>query len=48
MVFRIPYLLEHILSVFTLEPGDIRTTGTPARVGEAKKPSREGCGRSTT
>jgi 2-keto-4-pentenoate hydratase/2-oxohepta-3-ene-1,7-dioic acid hydratase in catechol pathway len=40
MVFRIPYLLEHISSVFTLEPGDIISTGTPAGVGEAKKPPR--------
>jgi 2-keto-4-pentenoate hydratase/2-oxohepta-3-ene-1,7-dioic acid hydratase in catechol pathway len=40
MVFRIPYLLEHISSIFTLEPGDILSTGTPAGVGEAKKPPR--------
>lgn len=40
MVFRIPHLLEHISSVFTLEPGDIISTGTPAGVGEAKNPQR--------
>ncbi len=40
MVFRIPDLLEHISSVFTLEPGDVISTGTPAGVGEAKKPPR--------
>jgi 2-keto-4-pentenoate hydratase/2-oxohepta-3-ene-1,7-dioic acid hydratase in catechol pathway len=40
MVFRIADLIEHISSVFTLEPGDIISTGTPAGVGEAKKPPR--------
>lgn len=40
MVFRIADLIEHISSVFTLEPGDIVSTGTPAGVGEAKKPPR--------
>jgi 2-keto-4-pentenoate hydratase/2-oxohepta-3-ene-1,7-dioic acid hydratase in catechol pathway len=40
MVFRIPELLEHISSVFTLEPGDVISTGTPAGVGEAKTPPR--------
>ncbi len=40
MVFRIADLIEHISSVFTLEPGDIISTGTPAGVGEAKTPPR--------
>ena len=40
MVFRIPYLIEFISSVFTLEPGDVISTGTPAGVGEAKNPQR--------
>ena len=40
LVFGIPELIEHISSVFTLEPGDIISTGTPAGVGEAKKPPR--------
>src|SRR5580700_3859549 len=40
MVFRIADLIEHVSSVFTLEPGDIISTGTPAGVGEAKKPPR--------
>jgi 2-keto-4-pentenoate hydratase/2-oxohepta-3-ene-1,7-dioic acid hydratase in catechol pathway len=40
MVFRIADLIEHISSVLTLEPGDIISTGTPAGVGEAKKPPR--------
>lgn len=40
LVFGIPELIEHISSVFTLEPGDVISTGTPAGVGEAKKPPR--------
>jgi 2-keto-4-pentenoate hydratase/2-oxohepta-3-ene-1,7-dioic acid hydratase in catechol pathway len=40
MVFRIPYLIEFISSAFTLEPGDVISTGTPAGVGEAKTPPR--------
>ena len=33
MVFRIPFLLHYISQYFTLEPGDIVTTGTPHGVG---------------
>lgn len=40
MVFGIPDLIEYISSVFTLEPGDVISTGTPAGVGEAKTPPR--------
>ena len=40
MVFGIPELIEYISSIFTLEPGDIISTGTPGGVGEAKKPPR--------
>ena len=40
MIFRLPDLLEYISSVFTLEPGDVISTGTPAGVGEAKNPPR--------
>lgn len=40
MVFGIPELIEYISSVFTLEPGDVISTGTPAGVGEAKVPPR--------
>ena len=40
MVFQIPYLIEHLSSVMTLEPGDIISTGTPAGVGMAKTPQR--------
>lgn len=40
LIFRIPELIEHLSSVFTLEPGDIISTGTPAGVGFARKPPR--------
>jgi 2-keto-4-pentenoate hydratase/2-oxohepta-3-ene-1,7-dioic acid hydratase in catechol pathway len=40
MIFQIPYLIEHLSSVFTLEPGDIISTGTPAGVGMGKTPQR--------
>jgi 2-keto-4-pentenoate hydratase/2-oxohepta-3-ene-1,7-dioic acid hydratase in catechol pathway len=40
LIFRIPDLIEHLSSVFTLEPGDIVSTGTPAGVGFARKPPR--------
>ncbi len=40
LIFRIPDLLAHLSSVFTLEPGDIVSTGTPAGVGFARKPPR--------
>ena len=35
-----PQLIAHLSSVFTLEPGDIIATGTPAGVGFARKPPR--------
>lgn len=40
LIFGIPSLVEFLSSVFTLEPGDIITTGTPAGVGFSKKPPR--------
>jgi 2-keto-4-pentenoate hydratase/2-oxohepta-3-ene-1,7-dioic acid hydratase in catechol pathway len=40
LVFRIPDLIEHLSSVFTLEPGDVVSTGTPGGVGEARIPPR--------
>jgi len=40
LIFRIPGLIEHLSSVFTLEPGDVVSTGTPAGVGFARKPPR--------
>jgi 2-keto-4-pentenoate hydratase/2-oxohepta-3-ene-1,7-dioic acid hydratase in catechol pathway len=33
MAFGIPFLLSHISSFMTLQPGDIVATGTPAGVG---------------
>jgi len=40
LIFPIPVLIEHLSEVFTLEPGDIVSTGTPAGVGMARKPPR--------
>jgi 2-keto-4-pentenoate hydratase/2-oxohepta-3-ene-1,7-dioic acid hydratase in catechol pathway len=40
MIFKIPQLIAFLSSVFTLEAGDIITTGTPAGVGFGKKPPR--------
>ena len=40
LIFRIPDLVAHLSSVFTLEPGDVVSTGTPAGVGYARKPPR--------
>jgi 5-carboxymethyl-2-hydroxymuconate isomerase len=36
MINRIPQIIAHISSIFTLEPGDIILTGTPAGVGQVK------------
>lgn len=40
LIFGVPKLIEYLSSVFTLEPGDIISTGTPAGVGFARKPPR--------
>jgi 2-keto-4-pentenoate hydratase/2-oxohepta-3-ene-1,7-dioic acid hydratase in catechol pathway len=40
LIFKIPDLISYLSSVFTLEPGDIVSTGTPAGVGVARKPQR--------
>jgi 2-keto-4-pentenoate hydratase/2-oxohepta-3-ene-1,7-dioic acid hydratase in catechol pathway len=40
LIFKIPDLVSYLSSVFTLEPGDIISTGTPAGVGAARKPPR--------
>lgn len=40
LIFNIPQLIEYLSSVFTLEPGDVVTTGTPAGVGFSHKPPR--------
>jgi 2-keto-4-pentenoate hydratase/2-oxohepta-3-ene-1,7-dioic acid hydratase in catechol pathway len=33
LIFDVPALIEYISAAFTLEPGDVITTGTPAGVG---------------
>jgi 2-keto-4-pentenoate hydratase/2-oxohepta-3-ene-1,7-dioic acid hydratase in catechol pathway len=40
LIFGVPDLIAYLSSVFTLEPGDIISTGTPAGVGFARKPPR--------
>src|ERR1700730_10341732 len=40
LIFKLPKLIAYLSSVFTLEPGDIIATGTPAGVGFARKPPR--------
>lgn len=40
LIFKIPDLIAFLSGVFTLEPGDIVSTGTPAGVGFARKPPR--------
>jgi len=38
LIFTVPKLIAFLSSVFTLEPGDVISTGTPAGVGFARKP----------
>jgi 2-keto-4-pentenoate hydratase/2-oxohepta-3-ene-1,7-dioic acid hydratase in catechol pathway len=40
LIFDCFALVEHLSTAFTLEPGDVITTGTPAGVGFASKPPR--------
>jgi 2-keto-4-pentenoate hydratase/2-oxohepta-3-ene-1,7-dioic acid hydratase in catechol pathway len=40
LIFNIPKLIAFLSSVFTLEPGDVVSTGTPSGVGAARKPPR--------
>ena len=46
MIFQIPRLIAHLSSVFTLEPGDIIATGTPAAWDSRANP-RAGLSRAT-
>ena len=39
LIFDAPALLAHLSRLMTLEPGDLISTGTPAGVGIARKPS---------
>jgi len=38
LIFKIPELVAYMSQVFTLEPGDVISTGTPSGVGFARKP----------
>jgi 2-keto-4-pentenoate hydratase/2-oxohepta-3-ene-1,7-dioic acid hydratase in catechol pathway len=38
LIFSVPALIEYLSTAFTLEPGDIVFTGTPAGVGVSRKP----------
>jgi 2-keto-4-pentenoate hydratase/2-oxohepta-3-ene-1,7-dioic acid hydratase in catechol pathway len=40
LIFRIPDLIEYLSGVFTLEGGDVISTGTPSGVGFSKNPPR--------
>jgi len=38
MIFDVRFLIAHLSRAFTLNPGDVILTGTPAGVGKARKP----------
>jgi 2-keto-4-pentenoate hydratase/2-oxohepta-3-ene-1,7-dioic acid hydratase in catechol pathway len=38
LIFDVPHLVAHASAVFTLEPGDVILTGTPAGVGVYRDP----------
>ena len=40
MIFSVPRLIAYASTIFTLVPGDVIATGTPAGVGWSKKPPR--------
>lgn len=40
MIFSIPKLINYASTIFTLAPGDVIATGTPAGVGWSRKPPR--------
>jgi len=40
MIFSIPKLIWYASTIFTLVPGDVIITGTPAGVGWSRKPPR--------
>jgi 2-keto-4-pentenoate hydratase/2-oxohepta-3-ene-1,7-dioic acid hydratase in catechol pathway len=40
LIFDPAALIEHLSTAFTLEPGDLISTGTPAGVAAAMKPPR--------
>ena len=40
MIFDVPQLIAYASTIFTLSPGDVIVTGTPAGVGFSRKPPR--------
>lgn len=38
LIFSVPYLVSYLSQIFTLKPGDLIFTGTPAGVGVARTP----------
>ncbi|MCS5735733.1 fumarylacetoacetate hydrolase family protein [Herbiconiux daphne] len=40
MIFSVPQLINYASTIFTLSPGDVIATGTPAGVGFSRKPPR--------
>ncbi|EPS65727.1 isomerase-like protein, partial [Genlisea aurea] len=40
MIFRIPFLISHVSSMFTLLEGDVILTGTPPGVGPVRTGQR--------
>lgn len=40
LIFSVPYLVSYLSQIFTLNPGDLIYTGTPAGVGVARNPKR--------
>ncbi len=40
MIYDVPALVSYLSHLFTLEPGDVIATGTPAGVGMSRKPPR--------
>jgi acylpyruvate hydrolase len=38
MIFRVPFIVSYISEIVTIEPGDVILTGTPAGIGNTRKP----------
>jgi 2-keto-4-pentenoate hydratase/2-oxohepta-3-ene-1,7-dioic acid hydratase in catechol pathway len=38
LIFRVPVLISYLSEIFTLQPGDIISTGTPSGIGFARRP----------
>ena len=48
MIFSVPYLISFISNIFSLEPGDLIITGTPAGVGPVEDGQVITCGLDNT